>query len=460
MSTTNLTNPHLFLDDRWIADAHRVQRVWHEANWYPEPVLRPTEPWEGHQVILYGTVVRDAGFAGFRMYYITFNPPLPSLVCLAESDDGIQWRKPRLGLYEWGGNRDNNIVFMSACSNDGVSLAHDPGAEYPYLLYYFMYGSRKTTPAYPVGIYVARSKDGLHFDALDTPVLAKCGDRNNVMLNRVNGKLVLVCRDNNMMTDPGSRSIWLAESADGLQFTAPELILARDLLDAPLVEYYGMAAFAYGDLYLGLLEYWQQRPDRIEIVLGWSDDLRRWHLPPGRRPFIPATFPWNENWNSPNSAPPIQVGDQLWFYVGARSGAHSLSSPHSYGCIGLATMRQDRFCSLSADALPGRVVTKPMLWTGGELLVNASTTRYLDSHPAMGGGEMRIEVLDAECRPMDGFAGAEAAVFEGNRPARVSCHNPPVRWGERSLDALRGRTIRLRFAYRDAHLYSFKAARA
>jgi hypothetical protein len=209
-----------------------------------------------------------------------------------------------------------------------------------------------------------------------------------------------------------------------------------------------------------LLEYWHQRPDRIEIVLAWSDDLRRWRLPPGRRPFIGSKFPWNESWNSPNSAPPVAVGDQLWFYVGARSAAHHVSSPHSYGVVGLASIRQDRFCSLSADALPARVVTRPMVWPGGDLLLNASTSRYHDSHPIMGGGDMRVEVLDTERRPVGGFAGDAAAVFEGNRPTHHGASNPPVRWGEKGLDALRGRTIRLRFAYRDAHLYSFRASPA
>ncbi len=456
--TPNLRHPQLFLDDRWVADAHRVQRVWHEARWYPEPVLRPTEPWENHQIALFGSVVRDAGFAGWRMYYITYNPPNPPLVCLAESDDGIQWRKPRLGLYEWNGRRDNNIVFMTRRDNDGATLAYDPETEYPYLLYYYMRGSEAADGRCPPGIHVARSRDGLHFEAVEAPVLSGCGDRNNVMLRRVNGKVVLICRDGNMMREPGSRTIWISASDDGLRFSTPELVLGRDLLDAPLVEYYGMSAFPYGGMYLGLLEYWHQRPDRIEIVLGWSDDLRRWSLPPGRRPFIPAKFPWNENWNSPNSAPPIVVGDELWFYVGARSGAHHLASPHSYGVVGLATLRQDRFCSLTADALEGRVVTGPMAWPGGDLLVTASTTRYLDSHPGMGGGQMRIDVLDADGLPVDGFSGEAAALCQGNRPSRYSGQNTPIRWAEKGLDALRGRTIRLRFLYRDAHLYAFRAS--
>jgi hypothetical protein len=134
-----------------------------------------------------------------------------------------------------------------------------------------------------------------------------------------------------------------------------------------------------------------------------------------------------------------------------------MPSPHGYGCVGLATVREDRFCSLTAAALPGRVVTRPMVWPGGELLVNASTSRYLDSHPGMGGGEMRIGVLDAEGRMVDGFAGADAAVFAGNRSTSEKKGKPPVRWGERSLNELRGKRIRLRFDYRDAHLYAFRA---
>lgn len=445
----DLRNPQMFLDDRWIEDANHVQRVWQEATWYPEPVLRPTEPWEGHQIVLFGTVMRNAGFDGWRMYYTTYNPPEHTLICLAESDDGIQWRKPNLGLYEYRGDKDNNIVFQSSKPNDGGTVAYDEGAEFPYLLYYYMSGA----------IYAARSKDGINFQEVERPALTGCGDRNNAILNRVNGKIVLVCRHRDMMKSPGSRSIYISESEDGLNFTEPELVLTRDLLDAPLVEYYGMSAFPYGDLYLGLLEYWHQRPDRIEIMVGWSDDLKTWRLPEDRKTMlIPAKFPWNASWNSPNSAPPIAVGDQLWIYVGARSGAHHLSNPHSYGAVGLATIRKDRFCGLTADARPGRLITKPMTWPGGEMLLNASSTRYHDSHPGMGGGEMRVEALDAEMNPIAGFSGEEAADFLGNHPSRGREQPPALRWGERSLDSLRGQTIRLRFLYRDAHLYSFKAA--
>jgi len=221
-----------------------------------------------------------------------------------------------------------------------------------------------------------------------------------------------------------------------------------------------MTAFPYGDVLFGMLEYWHQRPDVIELVPAWSDDLRAWRLPPGRDVFLPAAYSWNAGWNAASSAPPIPVGNRLWFYFNGRGGGHSTDSPHCYGVIALATITRDRFCSLTADARSGRVITKPMTWPGGDLVLNASTTRYPDGHPRYGGGEIRVEILDEARQPVAGYSGEDAADFHGNHPSRRSKleRGAAVRWGERSLDELKGRRIRLRFDLRDAHVYSFCAA--
>ena len=38
--TPELTRSQLFLDDLWIDEQHKVTRLWHPADIYPEPVLR------------------------------------------------------------------------------------------------------------------------------------------------------------------------------------------------------------------------------------------------------------------------------------------------------------------------------------------------------------------------------------------------------------------------------------
>ena len=43
----DLRNSQLFLDDRLIDDHVRVQRVWHQPQKYPKPVMEGKYPWEG-----------------------------------------------------------------------------------------------------------------------------------------------------------------------------------------------------------------------------------------------------------------------------------------------------------------------------------------------------------------------------------------------------------------------------
>lgn len=445
----DLKNSQLFLDDRWIERSHHVQRKWHRADIYAEPMIRPTEPWEGYRVYFVGTAAKDAGFEGFRIYYAAFTPEGERVICLAESEDGLKWNKPRLGLYEWRGNKDNNIVFRDPALKDGGSLAHDPGGEYPYWLFYY---------TLPPRIYAARSKDGIHFERIETPVLDVAGDRHFVMFNKVDGKFVLTCRHLHWRKHTHARSVWISTSENGLSFSEPELVLYPDLLDAPLTEYYGMPAFPYGDLYIGLLEYWYQEPDQIEVVVAWSDDLRQWNLPPGRNAFIAASHPWNAGWIGPGSGPPILVGNRLWIYFNGRPGAHLVGCPNNAGVIGLASAVQDRFCSIVADAMPGSMLLKPMTWPGGDLCLNVSTTRYANDgwvSLIRGGSQVKVEVFGADGQPIEGFG--EAQIVQDNRPRRSGSELFRVRWGEKSLDALSGKTIRLQFTMCDAHLFSFKA---
>ena len=74
-------------------------------------------PWEGN-VCCYHTVFRDGPL--YRMYYRGANWDKKAthreVVCYAESDDGIVWRKPELGLVEFEGSKANNIVGDNTCS--------------------------------------------------------------------------------------------------------------------------------------------------------------------------------------------------------------------------------------------------------------------------------------------------------------------------------------------------------
>ena len=78
-------------------------------------VLRFDRPWEG-VFSGYGTVLHEGD--RYLLYY-RGKPDFQSdgiaeVVCYAESRDGIRWERPALGLHEYEGSRDNNIILTES----------------------------------------------------------------------------------------------------------------------------------------------------------------------------------------------------------------------------------------------------------------------------------------------------------------------------------------------------------
>ena len=78
-----------------------------------EIVLVCDRPWEGNGPN-YVTVLQDGDL--YRMYYrgLDCDRGLAAfheyVYCYAESRDGVHWTRPNLGLFEFGGSKDNNII--------------------------------------------------------------------------------------------------------------------------------------------------------------------------------------------------------------------------------------------------------------------------------------------------------------------------------------------------------------
>ena len=129
-------------DNRSIPWKHNLKLTLVEAEKHPKnPVLRrgpKGAPDHGH-AILYGTVIKDGD--KFRMWYLgMFEIELKAgqapgwwrPMCYAESDDGVNWIKPNLGLVEFNGNRNNNICliegepFSLTKVNDFLNVLYEP----------------------------------------------------------------------------------------------------------------------------------------------------------------------------------------------------------------------------------------------------------------------------------------------------------------------------------------------
>jgi hypothetical protein len=81
----------LFLDDDCAASQEGLSRVWHRPTKFAgNPIIRPDQPWEGRNIYLYGTVLREG--PKWRMWYQVFfgknKTSAKTSICYAESSDG------------------------------------------------------------------------------------------------------------------------------------------------------------------------------------------------------------------------------------------------------------------------------------------------------------------------------------------------------------------------------------
>ena len=183
--------------------------------------------------------------------------------------------------------------------------------------------------------------------------------------------------------------------------------------------------------------------------LWWSRDLENWSRPEDREEFITLSRTESGAYDLavafPPSSPVIR-GDELWFYY---AGDDGLGWPPKTGldlrredwkyyrpdrsAICLAVLRRDGFMSLDAGA-GGSVLTREFTAPGPELFVNVEASE----------GELAVEVVDE-----NGAVVARSEPLSGDQP------NAAVAWQDGNIADHEGTAVQLRFALRDASLYSF-----
>ena len=112
---------------------------------------------------------------------------------------------------------------------------------------------------------------------------------------------------------------------------------------------------------------------------------------------------------------------------------------------GVAVARSDGFIFAEAAYTGGELTTKPLVFEGNELLLNADTGA---------GGIVRVEIQDESGRPLESFTADDADEINGNYPRVAASWN-----GRSEVSGLAGQPVRLRFVMRDARLYSFQFVR-
>lgn len=463
----------LFLDDYLIESATNVTRRIHPAvKSEKNPVVWPEEPWEGTVALTYGSVIPDGG--AYRMWYLS-GPG----VGYAESEDGVHWTKPMLGLFAVDGHDTNAVVRRRGPDGEAPSLAEfyelfgvfkDPRETDPERRYKMGYLSLQRAYSGPRedifhrgqrrGLGVAGSPDGIHWTTVDPwTTEAICDGATHWMHDASRGKYVLYGRTKFVAPEVeeawagdewASRHLWgrsvaRTESPDFVAWdyadpgTAP-VVMTADTEDPPGTEIYSMLVFPYESVYIGLVQRFHNRPDDVflDIQLAVSHDSVQFSRVGDRTPFIPCgpAGSWDRFNNSIANNPPIESGNELRFYYSGRTYRHGpyegLDKGVSGGGIGYATIKRDRFVSLGASFDGGTIVTRPLVLRGANLHLNADCDF----------GEIAIEII-----------GADGSAVARSKPIRQDALDIVVEWDEDGAAALDG-PVQLRIALKNALLYA------
>ncbi len=381
-------------------------------------------------------------------------------IAYAESDDGLAWTAPNLGLYEWKGSKDNNIVIRgpknARASGPQVvlTLPEKDKRGFTYIMTYRTGGAGKDED----GMRLVGSNDGIHWDPDSEVRLVHLHSDtlNSIVYDAGRDRYLMTCRAkdryrrfNGAMIDTGaSRRISILES-DELWTEwegSPRTLLIPDEIDAEedFNFFYGMPMHHYAGIYWGFLWVFRMN-DPIHTELVTSRDGIHWKRAPKRAPLIPRgpEGSWDDGmtFGGPHW---VEVGDEWWFYYAGHDGPHE--SKERTAAIGLATCKKERLVSLRGPAKGGGVVVTRLLeWPGGDLFLNTTPAGEGDS-------EVTVRVSDAIRDPLEGYDHENCEPFSGDSVRQR------VAWADgRSMQDLEGRVVRLEIFLENADLFTLVA---
>lgn len=126
-------------------------------------LLELNKPWEGRYNTFFTPIFAEGKW---RMYYVTTLGNHEKYICYAESEDGEHWVRPDLGIVEFEGSGENNIIMdlpmlkeFDFVNFDNLSVFYDENPNCPRDEKY------KMTSAWlgHAALIVLMSADGIHF---------------------------------------------------------------------------------------------------------------------------------------------------------------------------------------------------------------------------------------------------------------------------------------------------------
>jgi hypothetical protein len=439
------------------------------------PVLPPEKPWEG--MIGWTSVYRDPLSGRYQAWYQAYqerrkeDKVLKNVVCYAESDDGLKWTKPDLGLIPFYEETRTNIVLLGARDGYGERYCNsvvvdardpDPGKRYKMAYYDWETGPKAKDGA---GMHVAFSPDGIHWTKHEgrvglstlfgakgmTPPFADEGPYLEETLKdgrvRKAWRVPLGMSDAlDVFFDPrreafvGYGKMWTpwpdgtlawkhgmgrVESKDFIHWSKPELILTVNDRDPPQIEFHTSPVFFYNGMYFSLNQILDRARGTMDAEFMSSRDGFKWNRELAGEFAIPRGPAGRFDSGSViTNGTPVILDREMRFYYGGYRGtavgggglnAQIAGASDYHSGMGLAIIPRDRFVALGIN--PDSPVKEQK--QGRPRLVNTIgnvTLRALDLtgvkaitlNANAAKGAVRLEVLDEDGYRLRGFTKEDA----------------------------------------------------
>jgi hypothetical protein len=384
----------LFVDEHLVAQKSGLALKLHDPI-KKEIVLTTDQPWEG-MTCAYFSVIQDG--KKVLMYYRGSSGGSDhsdaQVTCVAESTDGIHFTRPKLGLIEAGGTKDNNVIWRGVESHNFSPFLDTNPATKPEERYKALGGVKQPGKNWhqgetPGGLYAFASADGIHWKKMkDTPVITKGAfdSQNLAFYDTTRSRYTCFSR----IFSNKVRAVQSCTSTDFLTWS--DGIPHRYAKDVPMEHFYTSATVpcpTAPHLFLSFPKRFittrkkvpeHEGPGVSDAVFMSSHDGVNWD-----RPFLEAWVrpgPDLKNWTDRNNMTAngiIESSDTEWsLYI----SEHYRHADHR---IRRLSVRKQGFASMHADAKGGEFTTHPLKFTGKNLMLNYSTSAA---------GSIQIDALD------------------------------------------------------------------
>lgn len=424
-------------------------------------VVFADQPWERGGITSYGNVFWDPEANLYRMYYVPVcwdvSPGFG--LAMAVSADGMRWDKPSLGVVEWKGSKDNNLVLWG--QREGTVFL-DPKA--PSNRRYAIISSSAELKT-----RLFTSPDGIHFEMHPQVISTLHSDSQiSSFWNEETQQYYHYPR----RLIPGRAVGFVAtESVDEVwpPIDSIPVVMSADVRDPEEMDLYTNAAQKYSgapSTYFAFPTpyYHYNRPSErahlnvptlamggkpndgtIETQLATSRDGKNWVR--YRTPYLPLGTYDGCDLKVIHAYPGMFDRDgQLVQYFAGYAFTHGDTQVRygdggrELGGIYRVEQRPDGFTSLDFDYEGGQVVTAPVTFSGKHLVLNINTSAS---------GEARVAILDEQGNEIPGFALSDAHYINGSH---LQHH---VTWKSGAeLGELAGKPVRIKFVARNTKLYS------